>query len=100
MIRHIVMWTLKDSAGGRSREENGRRMKERLEDLPARIDTIRALEVGMNFNDSEDAADIVLYSEFDSREALETYQAHPAHIEVREFIRSVRKEHRVVDYEV
>ena len=100
MVKHIVMWTLKDAAEGRSREENARLMRERLEALPARIDTIRRFEVGLNFNTTQDAFDIVLYSEFDSREDLEAYQVHPAHIETREFIRSVREDHRVVDYEI
>lgn len=100
MVKHIVMWTLKDTAEGRSREENARLMKERLEALPARISTIRFFEVGLNYNTTQDAFDIVLYSEFDSREDLETYQVHPAHIEARDVIRSVRKEHVVVDYEV
>ena len=100
MVKHIVMWTLKEFAEGRGREENARLMKERLEDLPARIDVIRRFEVGMNFNDSVDAFDIVLYSEFETKEDLEMYQAHPAHVEARDFIRTVREEHRVVDYEV
>lgn len=43
--------------------------------------------------------DIVLCSEFDSREDLNTYSAHPAHQEVVAFIRSITSEARVMDYE-
>ena len=100
MVKHIVMWTLKDSAEGRSKSESLVLMKERLEALVSRIDGIRHLEVGLNFMDSEDAFDIVLYSEFDSREDLEAYRVHPAHVEARDFIRGVREERRVVDYQI
>ena len=100
MVKHIVMWTLKDFAEGRSKSENLVLMKERLEALGSKIDAIRHLEVGLNLTDSEEAYDIVLYSEFDSREDLEAYRVHPAHVEARDFIRRVREERRVVDYEI
>ena len=33
MVRHIVMWTLKDEAEGQTAKENGAKMKEILEAL-------------------------------------------------------------------
>jgi len=58
------------------------------------------LEVGLNIKDSERAADVVLYSEFDSPEALAVYSRHSAHQEVVTFIREIASETRVVDYQV
>jgi hypothetical protein len=58
------------------------------------------LEVGLNFENSGDAVDISLYTEFESREALDTYKIHPAHMPAKKFIPLVRTERRVIDYEV
>ena len=58
------------------------------------------LEVGLNFETSSDAADISLYTEFESREALNAYQIHPAHMPAKKIIPLVRLERRVADYEI
>ncbi|UCH64089.1 MAG: Dabb family protein [Fidelibacterota bacterium] len=100
MIKHIVMWRLMEEVEGTAKEGNTRVMRARLEALPKAIPEIGRLEVGLNIKDSERAADVVLYSEFDSPEALATYIQHPAHQEVVAFIREVASETRVVDYEV
>ena len=45
MIRHVVMWKLKEVADGRGRMENAALIKSRLETLPALIPEILRLEV-------------------------------------------------------
>jgi len=100
VIRHIVMWRLKESAHGNDKATNARLIKEKLEALNGRIPGLLALEVGIDFAGSDDSADIVLYSEFESREALDNYQAHPQHKAVVPFVGEARIERRVVDYEV
>jgi heme-degrading monooxygenase HmoA len=44
--------------------------------------------------------DVVLYSEFESKEALAAYAAHPTHKAVVPFIGAVRDERQCMDYEV
>lgn len=100
MIKHIVLWTLKDSAAGQTKAENAWRLKEELEALPEVIDGIGRLEVGVNFETSAEAWDVALYSEFATREALIAYQSHPAHLRVGEFVALVKDKRAVVDYEV
>ncbi len=100
MIKHIVMWKLHETAEGYSRQENVSRMKKWLEELPQKIAEIQKLEVGINFNESEAAFDVVLYSEFESKESLETYQNHPAHIQFKNIIMHLRSDRVVADYEV
>jgi quinol monooxygenase YgiN len=99
MVKHIIMWRLKDSAEGFSKAENAQRVKQQLEELARRIPQIKYLEVGININPSQDAFDVVLYSEFENRDDLETYQNHPAHLAFKEFISEIRTEKRLVDYE-
>jgi hypothetical protein len=100
MFKHIVMWKLKDAAGGRSRNDNARLMKERFEELANMVDGLRHLEVGIDALHTESSADVVLYTEFENRAAYEAYVAHPAHVALAAFIADVRLDRRVIDYDV
>ena len=99
MLKHIVMFRLRESAEGRSKEENAARLKVLLESLKGKIPEVGSLEVGMNQGRSESASDVVLYSEFEDMPALEVYRKHPEHAKVVDFIEKVCSERRVVDYE-
>jgi hypothetical protein len=100
MIKHIVMWKLKEFAEGRSKKENAAYMKNMLENLKEFIPEIVEIEAGANFNEGATAFDIALYSVFRSVEDLETYQKHPEHQKIADYINKVRDERVVVDYEV
>jgi quinol monooxygenase YgiN len=100
MIKHIVFWRLKDEVEGRSRADVMAEMKQRFEAMRGVVPGLRALEVGLDLNAGADAAHIALYTEFDSREALDAYQDSPEHMAVVPFVRAARTERRVVDYEV
>ncbi len=99
-VKHIVFWRLKDAAGGRTKAENAREVKARLEALRGRIPGLRHVEVGIDFERSAAAFDVALYCELESRAALDAYQKHPLHQEVAGFISGVRDARAVVDYEV
>jgi hypothetical protein len=99
MVKHIVMWKLNESAEGFTKAENANRMKKWLEELRLVIPEIERLEVGINFNQSPAAFDIVLYSEFESKETLQIYQDHPEHTKFKNKINNIRTERTVVDYE-
>ena len=99
MVKHIVMLKLKDEALGASKEENALKLKETLEALKDVIDELKEVEVGLNFNPSDAAFDVVLYSAFENREGLEAYQKHPEHVKIVEFVGEIRTDRAVVDYE-
>ena len=67
MIRHVVMWKLKDKAEGATKEKNSEKMKLILEGLKINIEEIKNVEVGININDgdSDQAWDVVLISDFE-----------------------------------
>ncbi|GFK92859.1 hypothetical protein NNJEOMEG_00687 [Fundidesulfovibrio magnetotacticus] len=101
MIKHIVMWTLKDEAEGRTKAENAKKMKELLEALPGKVPGVIDLEVALGgIFDAVPATDIALYTTFASKEDLKTYAVHPEHQAVVAFIKSVAAERRVLDYEL
>lgn len=90
MVKHIVMWKLKDFAEGGSKIENARKIKEGLEALKEVIEEIREIEVGINFEKSDMAYDLVLYSVFDNERDLDIYQNHQEHLKVGAFIGKVK----------
>jgi len=100
MIKHIVLWRLKDTAHGNDKATNARLIKEQLEALRGRIPGLLRLEVGCDFIHADTSSDLALYSEMESRAALEAYQAHPLHKAVGSFIKEACSERRAVDYEV
>jgi hypothetical protein len=100
VVKHIVVWRLKPEAHGRTAAQNAVSIKEKLEALRGRIPGMLRLEVGLDFSHEETSSDVVLYSEFESRAALDGYQVHPEHEAVKGFILEARSERRLVDYEL
>ena len=98
MLKHIVMWKLKDHAEGKSKDENAVVMKRMLEALRGKIPEIQFLEVGISVKPTDAAYDVVLYSEFKDETALSVYQEHPEHVKVADFVAKIREERAVVDY--
>ena len=99
MIKHMVMWRIKESFEGADKGELMDRIKEELEGLKNVIPEIKTMEVGRNSNELPTSFDVALYSEFESNEDLEIYKEHPEHQKVAQFIREVVADAVVVDYE-
>ncbi len=76
MVKHIVLYTLKE---GIDKEDAVKLIASVLEPLVGKIPGLLHLEVRRAFN----GMDYALYSEFESREALEVYAAHPLHQEAK-----------------
>ena len=100
MIHHIVMFKLSESPDMRQKEAHKQEIKERLERLPAEIDVIRSMEVGINVVAQARAFDVVLVSTFDNLDDLETYRIHPAHQEFVKYVGQIREQTASVDYEI
>lgn len=99
MVKHIVMWKLKNEAHGNNKATNAKLIKEKLEDLNGKIEGLLKAEVGIDFLGGGNF-DVVLYSEVSSREALDSYQQHPLHQAVLPFIREAVVDRKAVDFEV
>lgn len=99
MIKHIVMWKFKDFAEGATKEENIKKVKSLLEELPTKIDFIREMNVETNVNPKESMYDAVLISTFDSIEDVERYRVHPEHKKISSFVSLIRDARASVDYE-
>ena len=100
MLKHIVMWKLKEQAEGASRAANALEMKRRLDACATIVPGILTFEVTLAQPELEATYDVVLYSEFTDRTALEAYVRHPTHQAIVPFIGAIREARQCMDYEV
>lgn len=99
MIKHIVMFKLKE-ADGRSEYENAAEAQRRFEDVIANVKELKRGEVVINSKDApESNYTIALICDFESIDDLNAYQVHPAHVEFGKFIGMVKTNRACIDYE-
>lgn len=96
-VKHIVMWNLRGDSE-QERSAHIQKLKMEFESIRHEIPGLKLLEIGVDFSQIDYACDVVLYSEFDSLEALKGYAAHPAHLRVREALGNLRTDRYQVDY--
>ena len=99
MIHHVVMWRLHDEAKRASWLAIAEQLERNVAAMRASVPGLLRLELGVNRAGVPDAADLLLYSEFESWPALKGYEVHPLHEELRRLIGPLRIERRVVDYQ-
>ncbi len=97
MIKHVVLFQLKEFTSESEKTKKLNEIKEALEALPAIIPEIKSLEVGINVNPAEQY-DIALVTSFNNLEELEVYVKHPDHVAVGGIIRPVLEKRACVDY--
>jgi len=100
MLKHIVMWKLKDHAEGADRAANALEMKRRLDACANIVPGQVTFEVALAQPGLEATYDVVLYAEFADRAALQAYIDHPTHKAVVPFIGAIREGRQCMDYEV
>ena len=100
MVRHIVWWTLKPEAEGRTAAENAKLIKQRLEALMGQIPSLKSLEVSYDFLPTcTMPVNVILMTTHDDAEGLKAYAEHPAHVAVgKELIKLVTESRQAIDY--
>lgn len=81
MVKHIILWTLKDSLSETEKETVKQEIKEGLEGLKGKIPGLLDIHVQTECLASSNA-DLLLDSSFESEEALKGYAVHPEHVAV------------------
>ena len=92
MIRHVVMWTLKNPA-------EAPRFKALLDSCKGLVPGMREFEAAVRTEGLEANCDVVLVSSFDDKAALQAYLEHPTHVEVSAVLGGLRESRSVLDYE-
>lgn len=98
MIKHIILWQLKDDLSEEDRKEVKKGIKEGLEGLMGKIPGLLAIKVNTEGLASSNA-DLMLDSSFENEEALKGYSGNPLHVAVAdEKVRPYTKNRICLDY--
>jgi uncharacterized lipoprotein YehR (DUF1307 family) len=85
MVKHIILWKLKDSLSAEEKETAKKEIKEGLEGLKGRIEGLTDIHVYTDGLASSNT-DIMLESVHADRDALAFYAGHPLHVDVKDNI--------------
>ena len=97
MVKHIILWKLKDEIPDRAAA--AAEAKVRLESLMGRIPGLVSITVHTEALPSSNA-DMMLDSLFTDADALAGYQTNPLHVEAATYVRSVVEQRLCLDFEV
>lgn len=100
MIRHVVMWKLRQHAEGADRVANAAKMKALLDSCAGLVPGMVRWEVVLAQPGLEANCDVLLFSEFADLSSLDAYQNHPHHLAMKPFIAAVREQRHCMDFEV
>jgi quinol monooxygenase YgiN len=100
MLRHIVMWTLKEQAEGADRATNIAKARALLEACAQLEPGTLHFQVGTAQAGFDCTCDLVLDSTFRDRAALQAYQNHPQHVAIKPFMKAVVASRQCMDFEV
>ena len=98
MVKHIVLFKLKETLTQDEKLDVMNRFKVAIEALPEKIDFIRQIYVGLNCNPAE-KWDICLESTFDTLDDVKAYSVHPAHLAAAGTIKDAKADRSCVDFE-
>lgn len=99
MVKHVILWQIKDEYSGIQIAEIKKEVKAGLEGLKGKIPGLIDIKVITDGLGSSNA-DLMLDSSFENQQALEVYQKHPDHVAVASGkVRPFMKNRVVMDYE-
>lgn len=81
MVKHVILWTLKDEYSDGQKEEIKADIKSGLEGLAGKIPGLIEIKVNIKGLSSSNC-DLMLDSTFENEEALKGYSTHPEHLAV------------------
>lgn len=81
MVKHIILWQLKETYSQEEKEQIKAQIKEGLEGLKGKIPGLLDIRVQTERLDSSNA-DLMLDSSFEDEAALKGYAVHPDHVKV------------------
>lgn len=100
MVKHVILWNLKEEFTDTQKEEIKNNAKANLEGLLGQIDGLVNIKLHIKPLDSS-TADMMLDSTFKSVKALKSYSIHPKHVAVADkFVRPYTAVRSCIDYEI
>lgn len=100
MVRHVILWTLKEELQGEERETVKQGIKEGLEGLVGVVPGLKEVHVYTNGLASSNC-DVMLDSVLEDEAALQGYAVHPDHVNVANTkVRPYTQTRTCLDFEV
>lgn len=100
MVKHIILWKLKEGYSEEQEEKIKLDIKEGLEGLKGKIPGLIDIKVNIEKLASSNV-DLMLDSTFENEDALKNYANHPAHVAVADGkVRPHTATRSCMDYEV
>ena len=96
MVKHIILWNLKDEYNTKEIKDG---IKNGLEGLKGEIPGLLEIKVIINPLETSNA-DVMLYSVFEDNDSLKGYAVHPKHVYAADtFVRPYTKSRSCMDFE-
>lgn len=100
MVKHVIIWNLKESFSAEEKENIKAGIKSSLEALMGQIPGLIEIKVNINPLPSSNG-EVILDSTFDSEASLKGYAVHPKHVEVADTkVRPFTASRVCMDYEM
>lgn len=99
MIKHIVLFKLKEFENEDQKAVVSNKIKQALLSLKEKIEVLRYIEVGQNYELMSSSYDIGLITHFETLNDLEVYRIHAEHLKVVELIRANTINKAAIDFE-
>ncbi len=97
MINHVVLFKLK-AYPAEEKSQIIANVKAMLLGLKGKIDELKYIEVGENYELESKSFDLALITHFESVEGLDVYRVHPEHVKVAAYIGGVVEARAAVDF--
>ena len=100
MVKHVILWNLKEEYSAEEKARIKAEIKENLEALVGKIPGLLEMKINIEGLPSS-TADLMLDSTFESAEALKGYAVHPEHVAVADGkVRPFTATRACLDYEI
>ncbi|MBD8972919.1 MAG: Dabb family protein [Clostridiales bacterium] len=100
MVKHIILWQLKEELKGEEKEQVKNNMKAYLEALVGKVPGLIGMQIVIDGLESSNA-DVMLDSTLEDEAALKGYAVHPEHVAVADtYVRPFTAVRTCMDYEV
>lgn len=99
MIKHIVLFKLREFENEDHKAVVRNKIKQALLALKDKIEVLKYIEVGLNYELMSSSHDICLITHFETFNDLEVYRVHPEHLKVVELIKANTSSRAVIDFE-
>lgn len=100
MVKHVILWTLKEEFTEEEKERIKMEIKEGLEGLKGKIPGLVEIKVNIHGLESSNA-DLMLDSTFEDEQSLKGYAVHPEHVAVADGkVRPYTTSRVCLDYEL